>query len=87
MCDFVYSALVDERCQSPLDVAQKQVQTETVCFLKEKLKEQYVIVDLNVAWSGEKLLLQNNQRNQQQQDRETNHTSNTKTVDVEELKH
>jgi len=57
------AAMLDERLASPRDVAQKAAQPGVAAFLKEAAAEEYVCVEINLRWQGEKLV----QRPQQPQ--------------------
>jgi ankyrin repeat protein len=50
------AAMLDERLASPRDVAQKAAQPAVAHFLKEAAQEEYVCVEIQLRWQGEKLL-------------------------------
>lgn len=50
------AALHDERANSPRDVAQKAAQAHVAAFLQQQQEEEYVCVQIDLRWSGEKIV-------------------------------
>lgn len=50
------AAMLDERQSSPLESAQKAAQTEVARFLTKAQAEEYVCVEINMKWSGERIV-------------------------------
>jgi hypothetical protein len=50
------AAMLDERMNSPLVVAEKAAQTRVAAFLRKAAEEEYVCVELSLKFSGERLI-------------------------------